>query len=91
MKSELMRYAHDAASSPAVVKTAATVTAGTGLSTVFGFLEKGVGFVASIAALMVTIALWKKLKLERKEAELRIQVLERRLEATTEVNQDGKP
>ena len=78
-RDELMSFAHDVASSPSIAKTVAAATTGAGLSAVFGWLEKGVGFAAACIGLLVSIALWRKLRLERQEAELRIQVLRERL------------
>jgi hypothetical protein len=73
--------------SPAVAKAAATATTGIGISTVFGWLEKGVGLAAALMGLAVTITIYHKLKMEeatnrmesdlrKKESELRIKMLE---------------
>lgn len=79
LRQDLTQSATDAASSPLIAKAAATLTTGVGVSTAFGWIEKGVGFAASLMGLMVAIAIWKKIGLERKEAELRIRVLEKKL------------
>jgi hypothetical protein len=80
MKHDLTQYVADAMTSPAVAKAAATATTGIGISTVFGWLEKGVGLAAALMGLAVTIAIYRKLKMEadlhRRESELRIKVLE---------------
>ena len=78
-KQDLMIYAHDAATSHTVAKIATTATAGVGFSTVFGWVEQGVGFAAAMLGIVVTLAIWRKVRLESKESELRIKVLEKRL------------
>lgn len=78
-KDALSQFVNDALTSPTIAKTAAYVTTGVGISTIFGWLEKGVGFAAALMGLLVTVALWRKLRTERREAELRIQVLEKQL------------
>ena len=77
---DLTQSVADAASSPTVAKGVATLTTGVGFSTYFGYLEKGVGFAAALMGLVVTVAIYKKIGLEKKEAELRIMVLEKKLE-----------
>jgi hypothetical protein len=42
-------------------------------------MEKGVGLTAAIVGLAVTLAIYRKVKLESRESELRIKVLEKRL------------
>lgn len=78
-KHDWTQYVADAASNQTIAKGAATLTTGVGVSTVFGWLEKGVGFAAALMGLVVTVAIWRKIGLERKEAELRIRVLEKKL------------
>lgn len=75
------------AHSRTLLGTVATAITGVGISTVFGWLERGVGFVAALAGLLVTIALWRKIRAERRETELRIRVLEQQLSGN---KQSGK-
>lgn len=79
MLNESTRIIKDLANDPTIVKGAAAATAGIGFGTIFGYLERGVGFIAALMGIAVTVALWRKLRLERREAELRIQVLENQL------------
>lgn len=78
-KTDLMNYAHDVVTSHAAVKIVPTATAGVGFSTAVGWLTQGIGLAVTLLGAMVTIAIWRKVKLETKEAELRIRVLEDRL------------
>jgi hypothetical protein len=82
-KNDLTQYVADALVNPTVAKTVATATTGVGVSTIFGLLEKGVGFAAALMGLVVTITIYRKLKLEvelhKRESELRIRVLEKKI------------
>lgn len=61
----------------------ATALTGVGVSTLFGWFERGVGFAAAVVGLLVAIAMLRKLRAERRESELRIQVLEEQLRKHT--------
>jgi hypothetical protein len=78
-KNDLTQFVTDVAASPAVAKLAAASTTGIGVSTFLGWMEKGVGLTAAIVGLAVTLAIYRKVKLESRESELRIKVLEKRL------------
>lgn len=79
MRNDLAHYVSDVTSSPVTVKVVSAATTGLGLNELFGWIESGVAFAATAVGLMVTLTLWKKLRLERREVELRIQVLENQL------------
>lgn len=88
LKSDLANTAHNVATHPAIGKAiaqggAAVGAAGTGFSAYIGYFEKGVGLAAALMGLLVTVALWRKLRLERREIELRVQDMERRLHDLT--------
>jgi hypothetical protein len=78
-KEDLLRSASDVASNPITAKGVPTATTGLGLNEIFKWVEGGVAFAATIIGMMATIALWRKLRTDRREAELRIQVLENQL------------
>lgn len=75
-KNALTQFVHDVTSNPAIVGTAGGATTSVGASTYFGVLEKGVGLAAALMGIVVTVALWRKLRLESREIKLRIQLLE---------------
>ena len=78
-KQDLMIYAHSVATSPTVAKTVPMATAGVGLSTAIGWIEQGLALATIPLGVMVTLAIWRRTKLETKETELRIKVLEKKL------------
>jgi len=78
-RDEVAQTLHDIAINPTVAKATAAATTGIGFSTAFGMLERGIGFAAAVMGLAVSVAIWRKIKTERREAELRILVLEKRL------------
>ena len=79
LKQDWMIYAHNAVTSPTVAKTVPMATAGVGFSTAVGWIEQGFALAAVPLGVMVTIAVWRKVKLESRESELRIKVLEKKL------------
>ena len=79
-RNDLTQYAADAAVNPKIVAPVATATAGAGLNEIFGWVETGVGFAAACLGLMVTFAIWRRNRLEHREVELRIKVLESQLQ-----------
>jgi len=85
-KEDLIRSVNEITSNPVTIGTTSTATAGVGLGTLLGVLENGVAAAAVVMSLLVTVALWRKLRLEQaklrlenREAELRIKVLEGQL------------
>ncbi len=63
-KAELTRLAADVASSPKVAPLVSTAAIGSGVSTFFDLLSKGVGIAASIAGFVLAITLYRKAALE---------------------------
>lgn len=78
-RNDLTHTVADAATNPMVVAPAATLTTGLGLNELFGWVEHGIGLSAAMMGLLVTVAMWRKLRTERRESELRIRVLEEKL------------
>lgn len=77
----LNQYVHDVISNPIVAKSVPTATFGLGLNEIVNWVESSIAFAAMVIGFMTTVALWRKIQLERRETELRIEVLERQLQS----------
>lgn len=90
-KPNLAQSVPDVVGHPWIVKLVATATTATGASTVLGVFQVGIGIVASTLGAMLTYAIWRKVReerkineataeLNRKESETRMREAELRIE-----------
>lgn len=78
MKNELAQFVTTAAQNPKTVATVSLATAGSGVSTAFDWISRGIGVTASLVGIMLTIMLIRKSMMEQAKIKLEIQALRER-------------